>query len=227
MGLMALDDSDEDEDPQPKRIAQKTQAPASLPTKSSRQQPANGNRRAPKNNTPDNRDVSEKHRQAPKATPPMSNANTHQPLTRPNPVPAVIPSVPSPRTNVVARTPPPMQHPMPRQAPGVQRPAAATLRVDVMPRAPVPAFMQAPNQASPPSPSLNPHPLNAPSTPITPVFARPAGPSEGKVKFADNAILRGNSEETLLPRNTAKGAEFWHRFSVVANEGVRTRSTKR
>ena len=105
------------------------------------------------------------------------------------------------------------------QRTGVQRPAAAQLRVDVpppeMPRAPMPAFMNSPS----PSPSLNPHPLNAPSTPITPVFARPSFQgSERKVDFAKDAIMRGNSEETLLPRNTPKGQEFWRRFSVVAKE---------
>lgn len=115
----------------------------------------------------------------------------------------------------------PMEHPVPRQ---MQRPAAAALRVDVpqpvmpIPRAPIPAFTVSHSPSPSPSPSLNPHPLNAPSTPITPVFARPSFQSERKVEFAKDAIMRGNSEETLLPRNTAKGEEFWRRFSFVAKE---------
>lgn len=110
--------------------------------------------------------------------------------------------------------------PQPRPAPG-QRPAATVLRVELpppampIPRAPIPAFVQ-----SPPSPvgSLNPHPLNAPSTPITPVFARPSFQENRDVKFQDKAILRGNSEETLLARGTQKGEDFWRRFSIVAKE---------
>ena len=111
---------------------------------------------------------------------------------------------------------------------GVQRPAAAALRVDVpqpampIPRAPIPAFMQSSPVGGPspsPSPSFIPHPLNAPSTPITPVFARPSfqEPSR-KVEFKEGPIMRGNSEETLLPRNTQKGEEFWRRFSFIAKE---------
>jgi len=84
-----------------------------------------------------------------------------------------------------------------------------------IPRAPIPAFIQ-----PPPSPAgtLNPHPLNAPSTPITPVFARPSFQGERDVKFKDGAILRGNSEETLIARGTQKGEQFWNRFSFVAKE---------
>jgi len=113
--------------------------------------------------------------------------------------------------------------PQPRLAPG-QRPTAAVLRVELpppampIPRAPIPAFIQ-----PPPSPagSLNPHPLNAPSTPITPVFARPSFQEKRDVKFKDDAILRGNSEETLLARGTQKGEDFWRRFSFVAKEAPR------
>ena len=110
--------------------------------------------------------------------------------------------------------------PQPHPASG-QRSAAPVLRVELpppampIPRAPLPAFVQ-----QPPSPAggLNPHPLNAPSTPITPVFARPSFQEKRDVKFTDAAILRGNSEETLLARGTQKGEDFWRRFSVVAKE---------
>ena len=110
--------------------------------------------------------------------------------------------------------------PQPRPAPG-RRPPAPVLRVELptpampIPRAPIPAFIQ-----PPPSPagSMIPHPLNAPSTPIAPVFARPSFQEKRDVKFKEDAILRGNSEETLLARGTQKGEDFWRRFSMVAKE---------
>jgi hypothetical protein len=111
--------------------------------------------------------------------------------------------------------------PRPRPAPG-QRPAATVLRVELpppampIPRAPIPAFIQPPT--SPAAGSMNPHPLNAPSTPIAPAFARPSFQGQRDVKFKEDTILRGNSEETLLARGTQKGEEFWRRFSIVAKE---------
>ena len=110
--------------------------------------------------------------------------------------------------------------PQPRPAPG-QR-SAPVLRVELpppampIPRAPIPAFIQPP--PSPSAGSMNPHPLNAPSTPIAPAFARPSFQGQRDVKFKEDAILRGNSEETLLARGTQKGEEFWRRFSIVAKE---------
>jgi len=61
---------------------------------------------------------------------------------------------------------------------------------------------------------------NPPLTPITPVFARPspATLAPPNVKFSNDAIMRGNSEETLLSRSTEKGDDFWRRFSMVARE---------
>lgn len=112
-------------------------------------------------------------------------------------------------------------HPQPRPAPG-QRPPAPVLRVELpqpampIPRAPIPAFIQPP--PSPAAGSMIPHPLNAPSTPIAPVFARPSFQEKRDVKFKEDAILRGNSEETLLARGTQKGEDFWRRFSMVAKE---------
>ena len=135
------------------------------------------------------------------------------------PVPAVHSPLRSPQPPTYSQQSEIVQ-PQPRPAPG-QRSAGAVLRVELpppampIPRAPIPAFVQ-----PPPSPvgSLNPHPLNAPSTPITPVFARPSFQEKRDVKFQDNAILRGNSEETLLARGTQKGEDFWRRFSIVAKE---------
>jgi hypothetical protein len=71
-----------------------------------------------------------------------------------------------------------------------------------------------------PSPSMTePHPLQPPITPITPVFARPAQPS---ITFSDTAvprprkpIMRSDTEGTLLPSRGEKGDDFWRRFSMV------------
>jgi len=90
-------------------------------------------------------------------------------------------------------------------------------------RAPPPAVLNLPQLRAPPTPGpMTPHPLQPPKTPIAPAFARPRLKTEASdVKFASDAILRGNKEETLLPRNTPKGAEFWRRFSVVVKEEQR------
>jgi hypothetical protein len=60
-----------------------------------------------------------------------------------------------------------------------------------------------------------PHPLQPPITPIAPVFARPNKASA--VKFApDQPIMRGDKEETLLPKRGEHGEQFWRRFSLIA-----------
>ncbi|KAK7048551.1 hypothetical protein R3P38DRAFT_2505657 [Favolaschia claudopus] len=74
-----------------------------------------------------------------------------------------------------------------------------------------------------PSPSGSPHPLQAPLTPITPVFARPqrSNTADSAVSFSDtkNLIMRGEGEETLIPRGRGqKGDQFWRRFSMVAKD---------
>lgn len=81
-----------------------------------------------------------------------------------------------------------------------------------------------------PSPST-PHPLHPSVTPITPAFIRPSkspalhNGSPVNVKFTEGEaiprkpIMRGNSEETLLPGRGEKGDDFWRRFSMVAKEG--------
>ncbi|KAF8965963.1 hypothetical protein BDZ97DRAFT_1756967 [Flammula alnicola] len=79
-----------------------------------------------------------------------------------------------------------------------------------------------------PAPSLHsstPHPLHPPMTPITPAFIRPSkSPVPGSVvnvSFKEGEatprkpIMRGNSEETLLPSRGEKGDDFWRRFSMV------------
>lgn len=64
-----------------------------------------------------------------------------------------------------------------------------------------------------------PHPLPPTMTPILPVFARPAQPVQSnEVKWGPEPILRGNSEEKLIPRRGERGDDFWRRFSMVARE---------
>ena len=66
-------------------------------------------------------------------------------------------------------------------------------------------------------------------TPITPVFARPAKAADDReVKFATGQpILRGNKEETLLPRRGERGDDFWRRFSMVVREESQKKNTEK
>jgi len=112
--------------------------------------------------------------------------------------------------------------PQPRPGPAPIQ-ARAPNQVNVSTRAPPPAVLNLPQLRAPPTPGpMTPHPLQPPKTPIAPAFARPRLKTEpSDVKFTADAILRGNKEETLLARNTPKGAEFWRRFSVVVKEEQR------
>ncbi|KAG6815758.1 hypothetical protein H0H87_011595 [Tephrocybe sp. NHM501043] len=85
-----------------------------------------------------------------------------------------------------------------------------------------PSFSRQPPSPSPSMISNEPHPLQPPVTPITPVFARP---KPSAVSFASEAtprppkpIVRGGNEDTLLPSRGEKGDDFWRRFSMVAKE---------
>ncbi|KAG8787549.1 hypothetical protein FRC16_001542 [Serendipita sp. 398] len=212
MGLMAggMDDSDEEDHAPVKRSAPKSNAPAKSSNLNPAQSPKQSNLHEPSRVAPNNAQMLARPPPA-VAAPPANRQNSYERPQNSQGGPSQSPG------NQQA------SFAQPRQGNGVQRPAAAALRVNVpqpgMPtaRGPMPAFMQNSN-APLASPSLNPHPLNAPSTPITPVFARPSFQSERKVEFSQDAIMRGVSEETLLPRNTAKGEEFWRRFSFVAKE---------
>ncbi|KAJ7432777.1 hypothetical protein B0H11DRAFT_787769 [Mycena galericulata] len=94
------------------------------------------------------------------------------------------------------------------------------------PNSPASSFARSPpSPFGTPSPSSSPHPLQAPVTPITPVFARPQRTqtmdSTSTVGFSDTKglIMRGDREETLLPRGRGeKGEQFWRRFSMVAKD---------
>jgi hypothetical protein len=86
-------------------------------------------------------------------------------------------------------------------------------------------------QRPPPAPisvPSTPHPLPPTMTPILPVFARPSMHSEPHdVKWGPEPIMRGNSEEKLLPRRGEKGDDFWRRFSMVAREESRKPSSQK
>ncbi|KAL4080729.1 hypothetical protein J3A83DRAFT_4153229 [Scleroderma citrinum] len=130
----------------------------------------------------------------------------------PAPVAALkMPPSTSPESTQRARPPQMAQVP---QALRITRP-----QVDVdPPRMPAPIY-QTPAVPRPIVPSA-PHPLQPPMTPITPVFARPAkSPAPtSDVKFTSEAIIRGNSEDNLLPKRGERGDHFWRRFSMVAKE---------
>lgn len=82
----------------------------------------------------------------------------------------------------------------------------------------------APSSPRMPSPGISvpstPHPLPPTMTPIQPAFVRPAKVAEDRdVKFtAGTPILRGEKEETLLPRRGEHGDDFWRRFSMVVKQ---------
>jgi len=90
------------------------------------------------------------------------------------------------------------------------------------PRMPPPAARPPPPPSAPVAVPSTPHPLPPTMTPILPVFARPARATESRdVKWGPEPIMRGNSEERLLPRRGEKGDDFWRRFSMVAREESR------
>jgi len=122
--------------------------------------------------------------------------------------------------NVPASPSPPHSQ---RPNPQMNRRLPAALQVSV-PKPSHPTLISpGSNPFSDPSPSLvssTPHPLQPPITPIMPVFARPTK-SPANISFATTSpsprpIIRGNSEETLLPARGEKGDDFWRRFSMVA-----------
>lgn len=89
-----------------------------------------------------------------------------------------------------------------------------------VPRMPPPIYQTAAPRPTVPS---APHPLQPPMTPITPVFVRPSkSPAPTDVKFSET-IIRGNSEDNLLPKRGERGDDFWRRFSMVAKEEEKPR----
>ncbi|KAF8526119.1 hypothetical protein JB92DRAFT_3108487 [Gautieria morchelliformis] len=154
---------------------------------------------------------------------------------------------PSAPAGPIPRSIMPQQHPEPPAAlqSGV-RPVAAPAPAHSRP--PQVAFMQGPTpgmaqigpsgqgnpyhsgvmpSSGPGTATRTPQPLPPPQSPIMPVFARPRK-DNNMVKFEEKGeILRGNSEETLLPRGIGgKGDDFWRRFSMVAKEEAKSGSKK-
>ncbi|KAG6330375.1 hypothetical protein ID866_8712 [Astraeus odoratus] len=139
------------------------------------------------------------------------------PLAAPRPgypAPVAALKIPSSSPDPSPRAQPPQQMSQVPQALRVARPQFDT----GAPRMPPPIY-QTPSIPTPVVPST-PHPLQPPMTPITPVFVRPSkSPAPvTDVKFAAEVIMRGNSEDNLLPKRGERGDHFWRRFSIVAKE---------
>lgn len=112
------------------------------------------------------------------------------------------PTTPSPAASPIGRQPSP-SHPRPLML-------VNSLNSPTSPRMPSPGLSM---------PSTTPHPLPPTMTPIQPVFARPSKNADARdVKFATQPILRGEKEETLLPRRGERGDDFWRRFSMVVKQ---------
>lgn len=106
----------------------------------------------------------------------------------------------------------------PRFPPGIS-PVRTQPSNHAAPRMPPAVARPPPPPAAPISVPSTPHPLPPTMSPILPVFARPAKPSEPRdIKWGPEPILRGNSEEKLIPRRGERGDDFWRRFSMVARE---------
>ncbi|CAE6520965.1 unnamed protein product [Rhizoctonia solani] len=152
------------------------------------------------------------------------------PLVSPRPVYA--PNTPSRQAAFDVHSQQP--HPSSNLTVQIPAPPSANLRADIQsrgPTMPTAAFMAPPANGGAGTPStagfgsmpgahneaLHPHPLQAPSTPITPVFAAPPRVNFDEKSF-NTPILRGDKEETLIARRGEKGDDFWRRFSMVAKE---------
>jgi len=138
--------------------------------------------------------------------------------------------MPTPRNNappVAVATHPQTQHAIPLAAPrpgyaapisalNLSRPAPTAIPNGRQPAPPQAQKFHSPSPVSVPS---TPHPLQPPMTPITPVFARPAkSPALSRdIMFTPEPIMRGNSEDALIPKRGEKGDDFWRRFSMVAH----------
>jgi hypothetical protein len=136
-------------------------------------------------------------------------------------------------TNIAAPRP---GYPAPVAALNVKRPAPAAAPDQRRANIPLPintsATMTPPplySQSPPHTPGTPgipnaPHPLQAPLTPIQPAFARPP---KAEIKFTnEKTIMRGNSEDLLLPKRGDKGDDFWRRFSMVVKEEQSTRYSR-
>ncbi len=106
------------------------------------------------------------------------------------------------------------------------RKAKAPGPIDISATATPPPIYSATPPHTPGTPGVpsTPHPLQAPLTPIMPAFARPP---KAEIKFvSEKPIIRGNSEDLLLPKRGEKGDDFWRRFSMVVKEEQSTRYSR-
>jgi hypothetical protein len=147
------------------------------------------------------------------------------PLAAPRPgypAPVAALKIPSPvATPEMRQVSPTPNHPQLRPMPNalrVNHPPADTRQ----PEMPVPIYETPSLRPVVPS---TPHPLQPPMTPITPVFARPAkSPAPKDIQFTSDVIIRGGSEDNLMPKRGEKGDDFWRRFSIVARDEKKTSS---
>ncbi|KAI9443258.1 hypothetical protein H4582DRAFT_1923514 [Lactarius indigo] len=159
---------------------------------------------------------------------PAALAPTIQPVPQQAPVPLLAPK-PGYAAPIAALSMP-QSSPSPEGAqfpPGINPPLA---RPDPhgAPRMPPAVVRARPPPVAPITVPSTPHPLPPTMTPILPVFARPAQPVQAnEVKWGPEPILRGNSEEKLIPRRGEKGDDFWRRFSIIAKEENKKRYSQK
>ncbi|RDB15212.1 hypothetical protein Hypma_004709 [Hypsizygus marmoreus] len=218
LGLLNMDDSDSDSDDDD-TYSRRKPAPASPASKHAALAAATSSPSRPsKTPSPSPQSKHQPHIAAPQPgyAAPIAALN----LARPDPI-----AVPQ------GRTPPTLQ------TQGIQNPFESPFETPSSSptslhghRSPAPPY----HISTSPSPSMvssEPHPLQPPITPITPVFARPAK-TGGGVKFTDSdsastPIMRGDKEETLLPSRGQRGDDFWRRFSMVVKEENKKPSTQK
>lgn len=145
------------------------------------------------------------------------------PVQRQQPIPLAAPkpgyAAPVAALNLASpTTPSPSASPVGRQASPSQGPRPLMLVNNLN------GVGSAPNSPRMPSPGISvpstPHPLPPTITPIQPAFVRPNKVAEDRdIKFAPSTpILRGEKEETLLPRRGERGDDFWRRFSMIVKQ---------
>ncbi|KAJ7643961.1 hypothetical protein FB45DRAFT_284601, partial [Roridomyces roridus] len=160
--------------------------------------------------------------------PPMYNHNSPSPIRVPSPqeIAAPRPGYAAPMAVLNQSANSSVARPQPSAVPAGRAPPPGNLRI-------VPPGSPMGSPYGTPSPSASPHPLQAPVTPITPVFARPQrtvtmSSDNGSVAFSDTKglIMRGDREETPLRPRGEKGDQFWRRFSMVAKDSDEKRPSE-
>lgn len=120
-----------------------------------------------------------------------------------------------------------LARPEPAQAPQRRQPPPQ-INVNINPSQAQNPFLSPSEHYNQPPPSpipSTPHPLQAPMTPITPVFARP---QKAEISFVDEKpIMRAAGEDVLLPKRGERGDDFWRRFSVIAHDNSDNRKSGR